>query len=73
MLWCINKDQDAKTIRHLFCQLKISGMFGAVRLSRVLGVPSGHHIMIWDTGGSMTPEDEYKKYYAQGEAVYDRS
>ena len=50
----------------------LAGMFGPVMLSRKLGgLPSGYHL-VWATGGSMVPKDEYKKYYCQGEAVYDK-
>lgn len=50
----------------------LAGMFGPVMLSKELGkLPDGYHL-VWATGGSMVPEDEYKKYYRQGEEAYDR-
>lgn len=50
----------------------LAGMFGPVMLSKKLGeLPCGYHL-VWATGGSMVPKDEYKKYYCQAEAVYDR-
>ena len=50
----------------------LAGMFGPVMLSEKLGkLPEGYHL-VWATGGSMVPEDEYKKYYKQGEAAYKK-
>ncbi len=47
------------------------GMYGPVMLSKKLGkLPFGYHL-VWATGGSMVPCEEYEKYYAQGTAVYD--
>ena len=47
----------------------LAGMYGPIILSKKLGkLPFGYHL-IWATGGSMVPCDEYEKYYAQGEAV----
>lgn len=49
----------------------LAGMFGPVSLSKKLGkLPRGYHL-VWATGGSMVPSDEYKKYYEQGEKVID--
>ena len=48
----------------------LAGMFGPVMLSKKLGqLPRGYHL-VWATGGSMVPDEEYKKYYMQGEEVY---
>ena len=45
----------------------LAGMFGPTMLSRKLGeLPHGYHL-VWATGGSMVPVEEYQKYYAQGE------
>ena len=50
----------------------LAGMYGPVMLSKELGkLPKGYHLA-WATGGSMVPENEYKKYYAGGEAVYGK-
>lgn len=44
----------------------LAGMFGPVMLSKKLGkCPVGYHL-VWATGGSMVPDEEYKKYYTQG-------
>lgn len=49
----------------------LAGAFGPVMLSRKLGgLPRGYHL-IWATGGSMVPPEEWEKYYRDGEAVYD--
>ena len=48
----------------------LAGMFGPIMLSKKLGkLPTGHHL-IWATGGSMVPEQEYKKYYMQSVDAY---
>ena len=48
----------------------LAGMYGPVMLSRKLGkLPFGYHL-VWATGGSMVPCDEYEKYYEQGQSVY---
>ena len=48
----------------------LAGMFGPVMLSKMLGqLPKGYHL-VWATGGSMVPEEEYKKYYMQGVEAY---
>lgn len=45
----------------------LAGMYGAVMLAQKLGAsPYGYHL-VWATGGSMVPDDEYAKYYGQGE------
>ena len=50
----------------------LAGMFGPIMLSRRLGkLPCGYHL-VWATGGSMVPEEEYCKYYKQGEDAFDR-
>jgi D-serine dehydratase len=50
----------------------LAGMFGPVMLAKKLGsLPSGYHL-VWATGGSMVPSEEYKKYYEQGEKVYGK-
>ena len=47
----------------------LAGMYGVVMLSKKLaGLPNGYHL-VWATGGSMVPDDEYLKYYKQGEAL----
>ncbi len=44
----------------------LAGVFGPVMLSKELGnLPHGYHLA-WATGGSMVPDDEYKKYYSAG-------
>lgn len=44
----------------------LAGMYGPVLLSKKLGeLPCGYHL-VWATGGSMVPEEEYQKYYKQG-------
>lgn len=49
----------------------LAGMYGPVMLSRKLGkLPLGYHL-VWATGGSMVPSDEYEKYYEQGQSVYN--
>ncbi len=49
----------------------LAGMYGPIMLSKKLGeLPFGYHL-VWATGGSMVPFEEYKKYYAQGMSVYD--
>ena len=48
----------------------LAGMYGPIMLSKRLGqLPKGYHL-VWATGGSMVPEEEYKKYYMQGEDAY---
>ena len=48
----------------------LAGMFGPVMLSKTIGVlPEGYHL-VWATGGSMVPDNEYEKYYKQGECAY---
>lgn len=48
----------------------LAGMFGPVMLSKKLGqLPVGYHL-VWATGGSMVPDEEYKKYYRQGAQAY---
>ena len=50
----------------------LAGMFGPVMLSKKLGaLPSGYHL-VWATGGSMVPAEEYRKYYNQGVEASDR-
>ena len=50
----------------------LAGMFGPVMLARELGaLPHGYHL-VWATGGSMVPKEEYQKYYTQGAAAGDR-
>ena len=50
----------------------LAGMFGPIMLAKKLGKsPYGYHL-VWSTGGSMVPAEEYKKYYEQGEKAYDR-
>ena len=47
----------------------LAGMYGPVMLARAMGeLPRGYHL-VWATGGSMVPREEYAKYYAQGEAA----
>jgi D-serine dehydratase len=49
----------------------LAGMFGPILLSKKLGnLPDGYHL-VWATGGSMVPKEEFEKYYSQGQAVYD--
>lgn len=49
----------------------LAGMFGPVILSKKLGkLPRGWHL-VWATGGSMVPSEEYKKYYEQGEKAHN--
>ena len=48
----------------------LAGMFGPIMLSKKLGeLPFGYHL-VWATGGSMVPDEEYKKYYMQGADAY---
>ena len=50
----------------------LAGMFGPVILAKKLGaLPQGYHL-VWATGGSMVPGEEYDKYYAQGSAACER-
>ena len=50
----------------------LAGMFGPVLLTKKLGtLPRGYHL-IWATGGSMVPDEEYQKYYRAGESAFDR-
>ena len=49
----------------------LAGMFGPIMLAKKLGrLPHGYHL-VWATGGSMVPLEEYQKYYAQGIDAYD--
>lgn len=49
----------------------LAGMFGPVMLAKKrCALPRGYHL-VWATGGSMVPDEEYKKYYEQGEKAYD--
>ncbi len=49
----------------------LAGVFGPVMLSKALGkLPYGYHLA-WATGGSMVPDDEYKKYYNAGTIACD--
>ena len=44
----------------------LAGMFGPIILAKKQGsFPFGYHL-VWATGGSMVPDEEYKKYYDQG-------
>ena len=50
----------------------LAGMFGPVIISKKTGrLPEGYHL-VWATGGNMVPESEHKKYYKEGESVYDK-
>ena len=50
----------------------LAGMFGPVMLAKKrCALPRGYHL-VWATGGSMVPDEEYKKYYEQGETAYNR-
>ena len=50
----------------------LCGMYCPVLLSRKLGkLPSGYHL-VWATGGSMVPDEEYAKYYKAGESAYEK-
>ena len=50
----------------------LSGVYGPVMLAKKIGtLPKGYHLA-WATGGSMVPDDEYKKYYSQGEDAFDK-
>jgi D-serine dehydratase len=46
----------------------LAGMFGPV----LVGQRQGGYHLVWATGGSMVPDEEYQKYYAQGAAAGDR-
>lgn len=49
----------------------LAGMFGPIMLSKKLGqLPTGYHL-VWATGGSMVPAQEYRKYYMQGMEAYN--
>jgi D-serine dehydratase len=49
----------------------LAGMYGPIMLSKKLGkLPFGYHL-VWATGGSMVPFEEYEKYYAQGTRACD--
>ena len=50
----------------------LAGMFGPVILAKKFGkLPFGYHL-VWATGGSMVPDEEYKKYYEQGAFYSER-
>ena len=50
----------------------LSGVYGPIMLSKKLGnLPKGYHLA-WATGGSMVPQEEYEKYYKQGENAYEK-
>jgi D-serine dehydratase len=44
----------------------LAGMFGAVALYRESGVTKRGIHLVWATGGSMVPDTELDKYYAEG-------
>ena len=47
----------------------LAGMFGPIMLSKAKGeLPHGYHL-VWATGGSMMPKEEYEKYYRRGESA----
>ena len=50
----------------------LAGMFGPIIIAKKLGkTPHGYHL-VWATGGSMVPDDEYRKYYDQGTVNSER-
>ena len=48
----------------------LAGMYGPIVLAKKSAeLHSGYHL-VWATGGSMVPEEEYRKYYGLGENAY---
>ena len=50
----------------------LAGFFGPMTLLRQGCAPGDAYHLAWATGGSMVPSEEREKYYAEGEAAFDK-
>jgi D-serine dehydratase len=47
----------------------LAGMLGPIMLKKQGLFPENTYHLVWATGGSMVPKEEWEKYYKQGECA----